>query len=318
MAKKTLREYLADDEFYLVPEIFDCASTRAAEMNGFKMIMVSSSDFSCAYTGIPDLNLLTLDEYASLTERITSMTDMPLFIDADEGFGRPLQTHHACKRLAKAGADSILITDGAAHGKKGLLAVDEAVLRFRAARDGMDGTNCLLLASNTHSLDEDFDEFVERCHLYLQAGADMILPLELNKPSRHGTKLETAKKIAKLVETVFWYPDLDYKDEDFDAGALLRHGYRFTGIHYSFRAAMLAMLDAGRHVFETGRNDYIATAYDHTGYKFHNSPLTCFLRDGKWVNLERKYVLDPEDAIAVRKAGRFTGPGDQFGPGDVR
>lgn len=87
MSSKKLSEYLSDENLYYVPEIFDCMSTKAAEINGFKMVMISSSDFSCAYTGIPDLKLLTVDEYAGMAERITNMTDMPLFIDADEGLG---------------------------------------------------------------------------------------------------------------------------------------------------------------------------------------------------------------------------------------
>ena len=105
MAKKKLLDYMKEDEFYLVQEIFDCISTRAAEMTGFKMVMISSSDFACSHTGIPDLNLLSIDEYCAMIERITYMTDMPLFIDADEGFGRPLQTYHGCRRMARSGAD---------------------------------------------------------------------------------------------------------------------------------------------------------------------------------------------------------------------
>ena len=50
MAKKPLREYMDGKEFYYVPEIFDCISTRAAEMNGFQMVMISSSDFACSQT----------------------------------------------------------------------------------------------------------------------------------------------------------------------------------------------------------------------------------------------------------------------------
>ena len=147
MAKKTLREYMDQNEFFYVPEIYDCISTRAAEMNGFQMVMISSSDFACSQTGIPDLNLLSVDEYCHMIERITYMTDMPLFVDADEGFGRPLQTYHGCKRMARAGADCILITDGNDLSRPGLASIEDACRRLRAAKDGMEGTDCLLIAS---------------------------------------------------------------------------------------------------------------------------------------------------------------------------
>jgi methylisocitrate lyase len=318
VSKRALKDFLADDEIYYVPEIFDCMSTKAAEINGFQLIMLSSSDFSCAYTGIPDLKLLSIDEYAATTERITSMTDMPLLIDADEGFGRPLQTYHGCRRLAKAGADAILITDLAANGKPGLLSIDEAVHRFRAAKDGMEGTDCLLLARCDHSVDEDFDEFVERCNRYIEAGADMICPLEINRSTKYGSKLAAAKMVAEHVRGPFWYPNLKEGERAEDAEELRKCGYKFIGVHYSFRAAMLAMLDAGRHVFESHTNDYIATAYDHTGYKFYYSPMSAFFRDGKWVDRESKYVEDPNEALAVRLQKHFTGPTDRFGPDDVR
>ena len=80
MAKKTLREYMDQNEFFYVPEIYDCISTRAAEMNGFQMVMISSSDFACSQTGIPDLNLLSVDEYCHMIERITYMTDPCLWM----------------------------------------------------------------------------------------------------------------------------------------------------------------------------------------------------------------------------------------------
>ena len=65
-------------DLILVPEIYDCTSAKAAEINGFDAIMISSSDFACSLTGIPDLGLLSIDEYVMMTERICNMTDMRL------------------------------------------------------------------------------------------------------------------------------------------------------------------------------------------------------------------------------------------------
>jgi methylisocitrate lyase len=317
MAKRKLQEYLADDELYYVSEVFDCNSTKAAEINGFKMVMLSSSDFSCSFTGIPDLKLLSVDEYCAMTERITSMTDMPLFIDADEGFGRPLQVYHGCRRIAKAGADAILLTDMAAYGKPGLLPIDEAVYRFRAAREGMAGTDCLLLARCDHSLDENFEEFVERCTRYVEAGADMILPLEVNRSTKlataqYSSKFNAAKKAAEHIKVPLWYPNLKAGETAAEGQELHSFGYKFIGIHYAFRAAMLAMLDAGRHVLESKTNDYIDTAYDYTGYKFYYSPMAAFLRGSGWVDRERSYTANPDESLAWRIEQRFIGPTDKF------
>lgn len=314
MPKLPVKSYIADDKQYYVPEIFDCMSTKAAEINGFKVVVLSSSDFSCATTGIPDLKLLTSDEYAFMAERITTMTDMPLFIDADEGFGRPLQTFHGCRRMARAGADGIQVNDLAGNGRLGLLPIDEAVYRFRAAREGMENTNCVLVARCDHSVDDDFDELVERCNRYLEAGADLIMPVKIISSKKYGGKAGAAKKVAEHVKAKFWYPNLNKGEKAADIAALRQYGYKFVGIHYAFRAAMLAMLDAGRHVFESHENDYIDTAYDHTGYKFYYSPVSAFFRGGEWVNRESAYVANPEDAEAVRLEKEYIGPTDAFGP----
>ena len=312
MAKKTLKEYMAEDKFYYVPEIFDCISTRAAEMNGFEMVMISSSDFACSQTGIPDLNLLSIDEYCNMIERITYMTDMPLFIDADEGFGRPLQAFHACRRMARAGADCILITDGKELSQPGLADIKDARYRMRAAKDGMEGTNCLLMASVKQDVDENFDDFVERCNVYIEEGADVICPLSINRSKKYGGKLGAARQVAKYVPTSFWYPDLDPGDKAEDAPELLKLGYKFTGIHYPFRAAMYAMLDTGRHVFEDKVNEYVMEHYDYTGYHFHYSPMACFLNGTRWVDQDTRYVDNPDDAFAMRKLKGFCGKSDKL------
>ena len=60
--KIDLKELMGREDMIIVPELHDCASARAAEINGFECIMLSSGDFACAMTGVPDLQLLSLDE----------------------------------------------------------------------------------------------------------------------------------------------------------------------------------------------------------------------------------------------------------------
>lgn len=315
--KKTLREYMQENEFYYVPEIFDCISTRAAAMTGFKMIMISSSDFSCSQGGNPDLNLMTAEDYARMTRAIKRMNrihgmEMPLFIDADEGFGSPLQTYHGVSVMAQAGADCILITDGMELGRPGLASIEDACERLRAAKKGMEGTDCLLMASCKQNVNEQFDDFVARCNAYIEAGADIICPLQIQR-AKDG-KMAGARRVAQAVHAPFWYPDLDPGDKAEDAAELLSLGYHFTGIHTAFRAAMYAMLDCSRHVYELKNNDYVMEHYDYTGYHFYYSPMTCFLKDGKWAELESSFVKDPEQGLARRKMEGFCGPTDKLVP----
>ena len=137
--EETLRAYIADGKVRLVPELADCAGAKAAEMNGFEVIMISSGDLACSLTGIPDLQLLSIDDFCQATQRITNMTRMPLIVDADDGFGfdRGLNTFYGCKRIMQSGAAGVLVTDTSELARQGQLSIADAVLRFKAARDGL-------------------------------------------------------------------------------------------------------------------------------------------------------------------------------------
>lgn len=305
-----LRELLKRDAIHIVPELADCAAARAAEINGFEVLMISSGDLACSLTGIPDLQLLSLDEFVWVTDRMTSMTSLPLILDIDNGFGRPLNAYYACQRLRKAGAAGVLVTDMAEEGRQGVLPIDEAVLKFRAARDGLGPDGYLVARVDTHP-EEAFEETIERSLAYREAGADMICILWMHKVQ--GDRLELCRRIAAADPGDKWYPDLSARhgQPELDIDDLVPLGYKLVGVHFSAHAAMLAMLDTGRHVFESRTNVYVDTHYDDTGFHFMTSMSLFGLRDGYWPDIERRYVKDPQDAIAVRNAEYFVRPDDR-------
>lgn len=305
-----LRELLKRDAIHIVPELADCAAARAAEINGFEVLMISSGDLACSLTGIPDLQLLSLDEFVWVTDRMTSMTSLPLILDIDNGFGRPLNAYYACQRLRKAGAAGVLVTDMAEEGRQGVLPIDEAVLKFRAARDGLGPDGYLVARVDTHP-EEAFEETIERSLAYREAGADMICILWMHKVQ--GDRLELCRRIAAADPGDKWYPDLSARhgQPELDIDDLVPLGYKLVGVHFSAHAAMLAMLDTGRHVFESRTNVYVDTHYDDTGFHFMTSMSLFGLRDGYWPDIEHRYVKDPQDAIAVRNAEYFVRPDDR-------
>lgn len=315
-----LRAMVADGNVRIVPELHDCASAKAAEMNGFEVIMVSSGDLACALTGIPDLQLLSIDDFIQVTDRITNMTDMPLIIDADDGFGfgRGLNTYYGCKRIMKAGAAGVLVTDTSELGRSGQLPLEEAVLRFQAARDGLDadGYHGFLIARCDTNPEEDFDELIERMKAYVEAGADMLCILWMHKVK--GDKFELMKKIKAACDCPMWYPDICGKSHDpreitMDQLADLGN-YQLVGIHYSMHASMLAMLDVGRHVMMDQNNDYVDYHFDDTGYKVFTTMSMFGLHDNYWVDLENRYVKDSQDSVAQRNADYFVREDDVYYP----
>lgn len=303
-------------ELLLVPEIFDCTSAKAAELNGFESIMVSSADLACSLTGIPDLRLLSIDEYVMVTERIANMTDLPLILDADDGFGRPLSCFYACKRMAKLGAAGVLITDARENNLPGIASKKLVETRMRAARDGFADEDALIIARCDVNPATDFEEFVERSNSYLEAGANMICPAPFGVHTYKGDKTKLARDMGKAVKGWLWWPDLTADEEgnpEISLKDLYDFGYKMTGIHYSLHASMLAMLDCGRHVRKDRDNVYVTKAYDFTGYKFFSS-MALFLNDNKWVNTELKYVETPEEANSPRTKAYFCRLDDVYDP----
>lgn len=329
-AADRLRAMLNDDKVRIVPELHDCMSAKAAEMNGFEVIMVSSGDLACAVTGIPDLQLLSIDDFTRVTEQITRMTDMPLIIDADDGFGlgRALNAQYGCMRIMQSGAAGVLVTDTSELGRKGQLSVPDACLRFGAARAGLDanGQHGFLIARCDSDLVGDFDNTVERCAAYIDAGADMLCILWMHKIPDRALKVEMCRRLRdalnakgdKYKDFPMWYPDLCGKahdPEELTMQDLAELGcYKLVGIHYSAHAAMLAMLDVGRHVMMEQSNDYVDYRFDDTGYKTFTTMSMFGLTDNSWVEAENAFVREPQDSVAQRNADYFVRKDDVHDP----
>ena len=82
------------------PCVWDCRTARAAELTGFKALMLSGGQLAESVAGLPDIGLITADDLVQSTERICNYSSLPLIVDADDGFGdTPLTTYRLIKRL---------------------------------------------------------------------------------------------------------------------------------------------------------------------------------------------------------------------------
>lgn len=258
------------------------------------------------------------------------MTPMPLIIDADDGFGlgRALNAQYGCMRIMQAGAAGVLVTDTSELARKGQLSISDAVLRFKAARAGLNanGHNGFLIARCDSDLVHDFAAAVNRCAAYIDAGADMLCILWMHKIPDRKKKLLMCRKLRDALNArgsryenfSMWYPDLCGKahdPEEVSVDELKELGvYKLAGVHYSAHAAMLAMLDVGRHVMKDQNNDYVDYHFDETGYKTFTTMSMFGLTDSSWVEAENSYVREPRDSVAQRNADYFVREDDVHNP----
>lgn len=149
--RRYLREQLATGKLLRFPGAFNPLSARLIERKGFEGVYISGAVLS-ADLGLPDIGLTTLSEVAARGEQIARMTELPAIIDADTGFGEPMNVARTVQHLENAGIAGCHIEDQINPKRCGHLdgkaVVDEATAlkRIRAAVDARRDEHFLIMA----------------------------------------------------------------------------------------------------------------------------------------------------------------------------
>ncbi|MEJ3405298.1 methylisocitrate lyase [Rathayibacter sp. YIM 133350] len=175
------RTALTSGELLRFPGAFNPLSARLIEQKGFEGVYISGGVLS-ADLGLPDIGLTTLTEVAGRAKQIARMTELPAIVDADTGFGEPMNVARTVQELEDAGLAGLHIEDqvnpkrcGHLDGKQ---VVDEhtALQRIRAAVDARRDPNFLVMARTDIRAVEGMDAAVDRAKKLVDAGADAIFP----------------------------------------------------------------------------------------------------------------------------------------------
>jgi methylisocitrate lyase len=176
-----LRKALASGELLRFPGAFNPLSARLIAEKGFEGIYISGAVIS-ADLGLPDIGLTTLAEVAARAQQISRMTDLPSLVDADTGFGEPMNVARTVQTLEDAGVAGLHIEDqvnpkrcGHLDGKA-VVDSDTAIKRIRAAADARRDPNLLIMARTDIRAIDGLDAAVTRAKQLVDAGADAIFP----------------------------------------------------------------------------------------------------------------------------------------------
>ncbi|MBN9185962.1 methylisocitrate lyase [Microbacterium sp.] len=179
--RRLFRERLATGELLRFPGAFNPLSARLIERKGFEGVYISGAVLA-ADLGLPDIGLTTLTEVAGRGQQIARMTELPAIIDADTGFGEPMNVARTIQTLEDAGLAGTHIEDqinpkrcGHLDGKA-VVDEDTAIKRIRAAADARRDPNFLLMARTDIRAVEGLDAAVDRAKALVDAGADAIFP----------------------------------------------------------------------------------------------------------------------------------------------
>ena len=179
--RRIFRERLASGELLQLPGVFNPLSAKLIQEKGFDGIYISGAVLA-AELGLPDIGLTTLTEVAARSQQISRMTDLPSLVDADTGFGEPLNLARTVQTLEDAGVSGIHIEDqvnpkrcGHLDGKA-VVDQDTAVKRIASAVDARRDENLLIMARTDIRGVEDLPAAIDRAKRLVDAGADAIFP----------------------------------------------------------------------------------------------------------------------------------------------
>jgi methylisocitrate lyase len=164
-----------------MPGAFNPLSARLIESKGFGGVYISGAVLS-ADLGLPDIGLTTLTEVAGRAAQISRMTDLPTLVDADTGFGEPMNLARTIQTLEDAGVSGLHVEDqvnpkrcGHLDGKV-VVDDDTMIKRIRSAVNARRDPNLLIVARTDIRSVEGLDAAIERAKKLVDAGADAIFP----------------------------------------------------------------------------------------------------------------------------------------------
>lgn len=179
--RKALREQLATGKLLRFPGAFNPLSAKLIQDKGFEGVYISGAVLS-ADLGLPDIGLTTLSEVAHRSHQITRMMDLPAIVDADTGFGEPMNVARTIQELEDAGVAGLHIEDqvnpkrcGHLDGKA-IVDTETATKRIRAAAKARRDPNLLIMARTDIRANDGMQAAVDRAKALVDAGADAIFP----------------------------------------------------------------------------------------------------------------------------------------------
>lgn len=179
--RAALRAGLASGHLLRFPGAINPLTAVLIEEMGFEGVYVSGAVVS-ADLALPDIGLTTLSEVAGRAHQIARVVDLPAIVDADTGFGEPLNVARTIRTLEDAGLAGCHIEDqvnpkrcGHLEGKT-VVTRDEMVKRVRAAVTARRDPEFVICARTDARGVEGLDAAIERARAYVDAGADMIFP----------------------------------------------------------------------------------------------------------------------------------------------
>ncbi len=205
----SFRQVIREQSPTIVPGCFNAFFARLIEQSGFPAVYLSGAGVANHHVGRPDLGVVSLDEMVGVLERIADVVAVPIFADADTGYGGIHNVARTVRRFERAGVSAIQLEDqefpkmcGHFEGKR-VVPVEEMLQRLEAAQEARISPETMIVARTDAASPLGLDEAIRRARIYGEAGADALFveaPTSRDDLARIGQELGQWPLVANMVE----------------------------------------------------------------------------------------------------------------------
>ncbi|MDP2290158.1 MAG: isocitrate lyase/PEP mutase family protein [Actinomycetota bacterium] len=281
MSGTTLRQRLRDEHAVLMPGVWDAMSARLAAGAGFSTVFLSGYCVSGTLLGVPDFGYLTQTEMAEVARRVCAANPgIDVVVDADTGYGNPLNTIRTAELWQQAGAAGMFLEDQAWPKKCGHMAGKQVIERgdwLAKLRAAVQHAPDLHITARTDARAAiGIEEAIERARMARDTGVDALF-------------VEAPESVAELEQIAAALPDITLVANMVETGRtplltpaeLSQLGFRLV---VSPLSGLFSMVKAMQESF--------ALLHDEGSLRDHLDRLVDFGEFGRLVDLDGHYATE--------------------------
>jgi 2-methylisocitrate lyase-like PEP mutase family enzyme len=200
---------LREPKSFILPGAYDAMSAKLIEETGFRAIYATGAGISNAQLGWADVGLTSLKEVVDIVARMADVTNIPIVVDGDTGFGNAINVIRTVKEFERAGVAAIQMEDQVSPKKCGhfsgkeVISKEEMVGKIKAALDARKDENLAIMARTDAIAVNGVEDAIDRAFAYYEAGADIIFveaPNTVEELKQITSSLKGIPQVINLVE----------------------------------------------------------------------------------------------------------------------